>query len=145
MKCEQCNGTGSYEGKTGGHNGIPEADVLFVCNECSGTGKICNCVNVEVGSYSNQVELTLPPHMVKYKAKEGGADTICVDTCLVDEIKYLWSIGITTTGCCCGHNKVDPYIGVIERDISRMKEMDYIVRFNNMRPGDEDGFIPKSI
>lgn len=36
--CPECNGTGSYEGKTGGE-GIPEADVMFVCGECKGTGK----------------------------------------------------------------------------------------------------------
>jgi len=41
-ECPECNGTGSYEGKTGGSEGIPEADVLFVCQYCNGTGKISN-------------------------------------------------------------------------------------------------------
>lgn len=39
-KCEGCNGEGSIEGKTGGSEGVPEADVLFVCQECNGTGKV---------------------------------------------------------------------------------------------------------
>lgn len=37
--CPECEGSGSYEGKTGGSEGIPEADVEFVCSECKGTGK----------------------------------------------------------------------------------------------------------
>lgn len=104
---------------------------------------MCQCENIEIGSYGNQVELMLPPHMAAYKAKQGGATTICVDTCLAEEVKYLWSIGITTTGCCCGHNKVEPYIGVIDSDIPRMKELGYKVQFNHSRQNDEDSFIPK--
>lgn len=40
FQCPQCKGEGSYEGKTGSSEGIPEADVMFVCNECGGSGKI---------------------------------------------------------------------------------------------------------
>lgn len=101
----------------------------------------CNCVNMEIGSYDNQVELPRPPHMPTTR----GVYTICVDTCLKDEILHLWSLGITTTGSCCGHNKAEPYIGVDEKDIPRMKAMGYKVQFNNSRPNDEDSFIPKSI
>lgn len=39
-KCPECNGTGEREGKTGGNEGIPEADVMFVCSECGGSGKV---------------------------------------------------------------------------------------------------------
>lgn len=38
--CPECHGEGTVAGKTGGSEGIPEADVMFVCNECNGTGKI---------------------------------------------------------------------------------------------------------
>lgn len=103
--------------------------------------KGCNCVNVEVGSFDNQIELPRPPHMPTSR----GVETICVDVCLKDEILHLWSLGITTTGCCCGHNKVEPYIGVDEKDIPIMKTMGYKVQFNNCRPNDEDSFKPKSI
>jgi hypothetical protein len=99
---------------------------------------MCNCINIEVGSYGNQVELSRPPHMP-------GERNICVDVCLKDEILNLWSLGITTTGCCCGHKKVPPFIGVEDVDIPRMKELGYKVQFNNVRPGDEDGFIPKTV
>lgn len=103
----------------------------------------CNCVNVEIGSYDNQVELPCPSHMPTTR----GVNTICIDACLKDEILYLWSLGITTTGCCCGHNKGDKYpmISVEFKDIPRMKAMGYKVQFNNCRPNDEDSFIPKSI
>lgn len=104
---------------------------------------MCNCVNIEIGSYGNQVELQRPLHMVSTR----GVHTICVDACIKDEILYLWSHGVTTTGCCCGHNKGNdyPFIGVAERDIQKMKSMGYSVKFNNCRPNDEDEFIPKSI
>lgn len=107
---------------------------------------MCDCVNVEIGSYANQVELPRPQHMM------GDRDslqewTICIDKCLVDEIKALWAAGIWTTGCCCGHNKLNGYIGVINDDIPIMKAMGYVVAPNDSRPQpcfDEDSFYPKS-
>lgn len=104
---------------------------------------MCNCINVEFGSYDNQVELPRPVHM----PSTSGVDTICVDKCLKDEILYLWSLGITTTGCCCGHNRGEqyPFIGVAFTDIQKMKELGYKVQPNPCRPEDEDSFVPKSI
>ena len=98
---------------------------------------MCDCVNVEMGSYGNQVTLKAPSW--------SGKDTICVDVCLKDEVLDLWRRGIKTTGCCCGHNKAPPYIGVYDDDIQKMKGMGYWVHFNPCRPGDEDAFIPKSV
>ena len=99
---------------------------------------MCNCVNIELGSYDNQVWVDAPPHM----PKENG---YCLDRCIAAEVMWLWSIGITTTGCCCGHNKIYGYIGVIDKDIHRMKFIGYEVQFNPNRPNDEDSFIPKTI
>lgn len=108
---------------------------------------MCDCVNVLPGTYGNQVEIKeLPAHMLAYKRKQGGADSICIDRCVADEVQELWAKGITTTGCCCGHNIKDfSFIGVIDEDIARMKDMGYEVRFNPSRPSDEDSFIPKTI
>lgn len=109
---------------------------------------MCRCQNIEVGSYDNQVCITdLPPHMADYKVLQGGARSICIDACLEHEVKQLWCMGITTTGCCCGHNRgiEYPYIGVVSYDIERMKAMGYKVQLNPLRPVDEDSFIPKTV
>jgi len=98
---------------------------------------MCNCKNIEIGSYDNTVALKAPDWSSK--------NTICVDLCLKEEILHLWSIGIRTTGCCCGHNKVEGFIGVIDVDIPKMKELGYQVQYNSCRPNDEDSFKPKSI
>lgn len=66
----------------------------------------------------------------------------CLDRCVAEEVMQLWMLGITTTGCCCGHGKLPGYIGVIEFDIPRMKEMGYVVASNPTRPRAEDSFSP---
>ena len=84
---------------------------------------MCNCKNIKIGSYGNQVLLPCPDHMYPLKNVLGEikeVQAICVDACLSLEIQELWSKGITTTGCCCGHNKVLAYIGVADSDISAM-------------------------
>lgn len=107
---------------------------------------MCDCVNIEIGSYGNQLcVVDLPEHMSKYKAKQGGASSICLDKCIADEVKELWALGITTTGCCCGHNKILGYIGVIDQDIERMEGLGYSVACNPCRPESRDSFIPKSL
>lgn len=103
---------------------------------------MCNCKNIEIGSYDNQVMLPRPNHM-KGRKEGTSSDTICVDACLEEEIKCLWSLGIRTTGCCCGHNKLLAYIGVIREDIQKMKDLGYRVQFNPSRPGSEDTFNSK--
>jgi len=95
-----------------------------------------------MGSYDNQVELPRPKHMIGRTEGTTG-NTICVDKCISEEIKYLWSIGIRTTGCCCGHNIIGGYIGVIDEDIEFMKRLGYKVYFNKNDSNDERNFIPK--
>jgi len=109
---------------------------------------MCNCKNIKIGSYDNQICVEIPSHMNNLKQqriKNGLKPKICIDTCLLKEIQYLWSLGIRTTGCCCGHNILDGYIGVYFEDILKMKQLGYKVKFNNCRPSDEDSFYPKSI
>lgn len=100
---------------------------------------MCDCKNVECGSYDNQTLIPYPPHIKK------GNGWAAIDRCLISEILTLWFAGITTTGCCCGHNKQQPFIGVAEKDIPTMKAIGYAVQHNPMRPGDEDSFTPKSV
>ena len=61
---------------------------------------MCNCKNVKMGSYSNQTNLAYPDWFKsKYFIRVTG-----IDNCLIEEIKDLWSKGIQTKSCCCGHN-----------------------------------------
>ena len=69
---------------------------------------------------------------------------VAIDKCLIHEVIDLWEKGIQTTGCCCGHGRVEAFIGVREEHIARMKEMGYRVQFNPNRPGDEDEFVPNT-
>lgn len=96
---------------------------------------MCMCKNIGMGSYENQISIK-PPFV---------GHSIGIDKCIAEEVQYLWSLGIKTTGCCCGHNKVQGCIGVYDEHIPKMKALGYIVHHNRCRPKDEDSFIPKSI
>lgn len=108
---------------------------------------MCKCANVKVGSYDNYIVLDVPSNITLiYNIPERDIrTTVSLDKCLSEEIKYLWSQGIRTTGCCCGHNVVPSYIGVIDEDIDKMKNLGYRVCFNPCRPNDEDSFTPKTV
>ena len=84
---------------------------------------MCNCVNIEVGTYENQTLLGYYPIMREYRDNRVAAglsgDGIPVDTCLVEQVIELWKAGIRTYGCCCGHNKVDAFINVNADDYTR--------------------------
>lgn len=50
---------------------------------------------------------------------------ICVDKCLINEIKELNRMGIKTIGCCCGHKKGSGYIQVSSNFVKDMKNLGY--------------------
>lgn len=109
---------------------------------------MCNCKpEVLPSNYKNQVTLNVPDTVsLRRNTPEGEPRTIvCIDRCLEQEIKHLWSIGIATTGCCCGHNVCQSYIGVEDRFIQTMKDLGYRVARNDMYPDREDSFVPKTI
>ena len=68
-----------------------------------------------------------------------------IDKCMLPEVLDLWEKGIRTTGCCCGHGRREPFIGVYFDDIEKMKSLGYKVQFNPVRPRDEDSFYPKTV
>lgn len=76
----------------------------------------CSCNAVEFGDYSNQVELQTPKHMLELGAVGclQFRETTCVDRCISQVVQALWAAGVVTTGCCCGHNKADGFIGIWE-------------------------------
>lgn len=95
---------------------------------------MCTCINIEVGSHANSVAIPIPLHMESYRQarlKEGLSDTVGIDCCIVDEIKYLWSLGIVTYGCCCGHNKNESFVNVSEKDIQMMICLGYEMNHDN--------------
>ena len=104
---------------------------------------MCDCVNVKMGSYDNQIELQRPKCMIG-RIEGTHSNIICIDKCIAEEIQYLWNCGVRTTGCCCGHNIQEGYIGVIEKDIEFVKKSGYRVKINKQRLGDESNFVPKS-
>ena len=101
---------------------------------------MCKCRNIELGTYSNQTEVNRPEHMLINEK----ISSIGIDTCIVEEIQYLWSEGISTTGCCCGHNKESGFVGVIDEDIDKMIKLGYSIQFNRCRPNDRDTFNLKT-
>lgn len=95
---------------------------------------MCECKNIEMGSYNNQVMLKSPSW--------SSHVFICVDICLRTEIEYLWSKHISTTGCCCGHNTTTPMINVKEEYHDKMIEIGY--NFTKNKFG-VYCYIPKSV
>ena len=94
---------------------------------------MCDCINVKMGSYDNQIILKMP-----------NGELMGIDKCIAEEIKYLWSLKINTNGCCCGHNINKGYIGIDDKDIEFMKKLGYkiIIFKNDLR--NENHFYPKS-
>lgn len=50
---------------------------------------MCKCRNIKLGTYSNQTEVNRPEHMLINEK----ISSIGIDTCIVEEIQYLWSEG----------------------------------------------------
>jgi hypothetical protein len=114
---------------------------------------MCNC---KKGRYFcdgiDKTHLTIPDEghcMSEYKKhrKEAGlSGEVYVDSCLGDEIMFLWNIGIKTGGCCCGHNLLDGFINSLhEEDSIKMKIFGYEVQFNPHNPKIDNTFYPKSV
>ena len=98
---------------------------------------MCNCINIEMGSYANQTVLQYPNWFVSSKKSAG------IDNCILEEIKGLWESGVQTTESCCGHNKSAPYIAVVPEHAEAMRSLGY--KDLNVWNGVDGFFEPKSI
>lgn len=85
---------------------------------------MCNCKNIEVGSFNNQILLDHP----------NLNHPVWVDACIADEIRDLLSKGVKTIGSCCGHNKLIPCIAVAPESIVLMEKLGYRHQFNRLVP-----------
>lgn len=81
---------------------------------------MCNCKDIEIGSHKNQVNLK----------NWWNGKVVSVDACMESEIVYLWDKGVITTGSCCGHNKKEPMINVIEGHHDKMVSLGYAYYLN---------------
>lgn len=98
---------------------------------------MCDCVNVDMGTYDNVVDITPPIWSSK--------SVISIDKCLFDEILDLWHFGIVTVNSCCGHNKLNPTILVSTNSIQSMRKMGYEPWENPSDKYRMDGFYAKSV
>jgi len=64
-----------------------------------------------------------------------------IDRCMEKEIKMLWSKGIRTIECCCGHGDAG-YIAVYEEHVEGMKILGYKRLINPFCPDAENFFYP---
>ena len=72
----------------------------------------CSCFDKD-----KSVVLDLPSHIdIGRKTR-----TVTIDKCIANVIKHLWLNNIQTKGCCCGHNKGVPSVGIDSK---------YIIKFS---------------
>lgn len=63
---------------------------------------MCNCQ-----SYNRPESTGSVPEVVLDQARyfpDTGRPRVCVDACIAGMIEALWTAGIRTRACCCGHN-----------------------------------------
>lgn len=106
----------------------------------------CQCVNVDIQTYTNQVAIKAPGRIARRRWLENPdlLPLLSIDRCIAEEIENLLQAGVTTTGCCCGHNTHEPYIGVITEHVGWMRHLGY----QHASPdgeGNQVNFLPKSV
>lgn len=110
---------------------------------------MCRCVDVEMGSFDNQVMLGFYPVMESYRKSRvlqglGGVG-ICVDRCIVDQVVELWEAGVKTYGSCCGHNKVQGMINVSPDDYEKAIALGFLPYVFPADPARKDTVKTKSL
>lgn len=75
----------------------------------------CHCVDVEFGTYDNQVVMEHPV----------SGKLVGIDTCIATEIGWLWHQEINTLNSCCGHGKIPPTVIVDKKDYGKMDDLGY--------------------
>lgn len=76
---------------------------------------MCNCYSYNwcVGE-TPEVILDVPKELTPTIKRM----TVCIDACIVDEVKALWKARIITHCTCCGHNRI-PASVVLEDNVSQ--------------------------
>lgn len=95
-----------------------------------------------------EVCIVPPSKLIKCNSSARYKDEVYVDECLEEEIKDLWSKGIKTTGCCCGHGYSLGFIQVTNDCIDKMEKLGYqhYLYVDKLNDGTRmDAFIPKTV
>jgi hypothetical protein len=112
---------------------------------------MCDCIGVEMGSFTNTVLMGYYPVMRQYRDNRVAAglsgDGIPIDRCLVDEVVSLWKADIRTYGNCCGHNITGcrPFINIDEDDMPKALALGYEIYTFPNDPNRRDTIVPKSV
>lgn len=69
----------------------------------------CKSYNKDIGSRP-EVIIPLPDGLATHRQNR----TVCIDACIAETIRHLWSHRIETLGCCCGHGKEGPSLIISE-------------------------------
>ena len=95
------------------------------------------CIHSPIGKHKCNVKIHFMP--------QSHQESICVDTCLQNEIQDLIrKYGVWTVGSCCGHGVKQGFIQVDDNSVVKMLELGY-----KQLPDDENGngkncFSPKT-
>lgn len=95
----------------------------------------------------NKKILQPPKNFIRCNCSDEYKTEIQIDECIADEIEDLWSKGIKTTGCCCGHGFALGFIEVTDNCIEDMEKLGYVhYIYPNNCGGVErkDAFVPKT-
>ena len=69
--------------------------------------RACDCLSYNRPDWGGNVpEVILDPRPYFSQCTK----TICVDSCISEQIEDLWKAGVQTAMSCCGHNGKGPYI-----------------------------------
>lgn len=96
----------------------------------------------------NEVVVKIPDNIdIRYNSPDRpNRQTVCIDECLADEIRYLWSKGVKTAGCCCGHGEIKMASILVEKEsIEIMRQLGYEPWENPIDKTRKDGFKPKAL
>jgi len=87
--------------------------------------KTCTChpSTNHFGTYQNCAKVLLPFPTERYP--EPFTKPIDIDICILPEVFSLWQKGIQTVESCCGHNREQAYISVVESAVEKMLELGY--------------------
>jgi len=128
------------------NTGVAVQDLLVDArDELRKLEKKCKCENVQCGTYENYVTLNVPDNIIlrMNNPERTIRKQVCLDSCIQNEIKYLWSLGIVTTGCCCGHNTSVGFVNVDKSHYQQMIDLGYEVYYDHPELNRKDTFVIK--